>query len=104
MAQAVRRFSEMGYTWMKYHLSPFENVLDQMEAMQAVAPEGFRIHHDITMHGTNDHMFELLEKISKYPHRRLLRGSTGKTRHRGPRRTAQTLPLAHRLSPRPAGI
>ena len=56
----------MGYTWMKYHLSPFENVMDQMEAMQAVAPEGFRIHHDITMHGTNDHMFELLEKISKY--------------------------------------
>ena len=66
MAQAVERFSDMGYTWMKYHLSPFENVMDQMEAMQAVAPEGFRIHHDITMHGTNDHMFELLEKISKY--------------------------------------
>ena len=66
MAQAVQRFSAMGYTWMKYHLSPFENVMDQMEAMQAVAPEGFRIHHDITMHGTNDHMFELLEKISKY--------------------------------------
>ena len=67
MAEAVRRFSAMGYTWMKYHLSPFENVLDQMEAMQAVAPKGFRIHHDITMHGTNDHMFELLEKISRYP-------------------------------------
>ena len=66
MAQAVERFSAMGYTWMKYHLSPFENVMDQMDAMQAVAPEGFRIHHDITMHGTNDHMFELLEKISKY--------------------------------------
>ena len=52
---------------MKYHLSPFENVLDQMEAMQAVAPKGFRIHHDFTMHSTNDHMFELLEKISEYP-------------------------------------
>ena len=67
MAVAVKQFAAMGYTWMKYHLSPFENVIDQMEAMQAVAPEGFRIHHDITMHGTNDHMFELLEKISKYP-------------------------------------
>ena len=67
MAEAVKRFSAMGYTWMKYHLSPFENVLDQMEAMQAVAPKGFRIHHDFTMHGTNDHMFELLEKISQYP-------------------------------------
>ncbi|MCH2211312.1 MAG: mandelate racemase/muconate lactonizing enzyme family protein [Fuerstiella sp.] len=67
MAEAVRRYSKMGYTWMKYHLSPFENVLDQMDAMQAVAPRGFRIHHDFTMHGTDDHMFELLEKISEYP-------------------------------------
>ncbi len=67
MAEAVEQYSRMGYTWMKYHLSPFENVLDQMEAMQAVAPRGFRIHHDFTMHGTNDHMFELLEKISQYP-------------------------------------
>ena len=52
---------------MKYHLSPFENVLDQLEAMQSVAPKGFRIHFDITMGGTNDHTFELLEKISKFP-------------------------------------
>ena len=67
MANAVKEFASRGYTWLKYHLSPFENVLDQMEAMQAVAPKGFRIHHDITMGGTDDHMFELLEKISKYP-------------------------------------
>ena len=40
MATAVQKFAELGYTWMKYHLSPFENVLDQMEAMQAVAPQG----------------------------------------------------------------
>jgi len=67
MADAVRRYAAAGYTWMKYHLSPFENVLDQMEAMQAVAPKGFRIHHDLTMGGTDDHVFELLEKISRYP-------------------------------------
>ena len=67
MAEAVERYSAAGYTWLKYHLSPFENVIDQMEAMQAVAPKGFRIHHDFTMHGTNDHMFALLEKISAFP-------------------------------------
>ena len=67
MATAVQKFSAQGYTWMKYHLSPFENVIAQMEAMQAVAPIGFRIHHDLTMGGTVDHGFELLEKISKYP-------------------------------------
>lgn len=67
MARAVQKFSERGFTWMKYHLSPFENVIDQMEAMQAVAPKGFKVHHDLTMGGTVDHIFELLEKISKYP-------------------------------------
>ena len=67
MASAVKHLAGAGYTWMKYHLSPFENVIDQMEAMQAVAPKGFRIHHDFTMGGTDDHVFDLLQKIEKYP-------------------------------------
>lgn len=67
MATAVQKYAERGFTWMKYHLSPFENVIDQIQAMQAVAPKGFRIHHDITMGGTDDHIFELLEKISQFP-------------------------------------
>ena len=67
MAEAVREYSAQGYTWMKYHLSPFENVIDQTEAMQAVAPKGFRIHYDFTMHGTDDHMFTLLTKLARYP-------------------------------------
>ncbi len=66
MAEAVRRYSSQGYTWLKYHLSPFENVFDQMDAMEAAAPEGFKIHFDITMGGTDDHMFDLLEKLSDY--------------------------------------
>jgi galactonate dehydratase len=67
MAAAVKHVASLGYTWMKYHLSPFENVIDQMEAMQAVAPRGFKIHHDFTMGGSDDHVFELLQKIEKYP-------------------------------------
>lgn len=67
MAEAVQRNADSGYTWMKFHLSPFENVIDQTEAMQKVAPKGFKIHYDFTMHGTNDHMFELLDKLSQYP-------------------------------------
>ena len=67
MAEAVREYSARGYTWMKFHLSPFENVIDQTEAMQAVAPKGFRIHYDFTMHGTDDHMFALLTKLARYP-------------------------------------
>lgn len=67
MATAVREYAARGYRWLKYHLSPFENVIDQMEAMQAVAPKGFRVMHDITSGGSIDHIPELLEKISRYP-------------------------------------
>ena len=67
MAEAVREYAARGYTWLKYHLSPFESVIAQTEAMQAVAPEGFRVHYDFTMHGTDDHMFELLSKLEAYP-------------------------------------
>ncbi len=66
MAEAVEQYAAQGYTWLKYHLSPFENVFDQTEAMEKVAPEGFKIHYDFTMHGTDDHMPELLEKLSHY--------------------------------------
>ena len=67
MAETVEQYAAQGYTWLKYHLSPFENVMDQTEAMQAVAPEGFKIHYDFTMHGTDDHMPELLAKLEQYP-------------------------------------
>ncbi len=67
MAEAVQRHSARGFTWLKFHLSPFENIFDQLEAMQAVAPKGFRLHFDFTMCGTVDHMFEVLEKMSNYP-------------------------------------
>ena len=67
MAETVEQYAAQGYTWLKYHLSPFENVMDQTEAMQAVTPEGFKIHYDFTMHGTDDHMPELLAKLEEYP-------------------------------------
>ena len=67
MAATVQRYAAQGYTWMKFHLSPFENVIDQTEAMQKVAPEGFKIHYDFTMHGTDDHMVALLDKLAQYP-------------------------------------
>ena len=67
MAETVEQYAAQGYTWLKYHLSPFENVMDQTEAMQTVAPEGFKVHYDFTMHGTDDHMPELLAKLEEYP-------------------------------------
>jgi L-alanine-DL-glutamate epimerase-like enolase superfamily enzyme len=67
MAEAVQKYSAQGYTWMKFHLSPFENVLDQTAAMQAVAPKDFKIHYDFTMGGSEDHMFDLLGRLAEYP-------------------------------------
>ncbi|MFM8582939.1 MAG: mandelate racemase/muconate lactonizing enzyme family protein, partial [Planctomycetaceae bacterium] len=66
MARTVEEYARRGYTWLKYHLSPFENVLDQMRAMEKVAPRGFKIHHDLTMGGTDDHLPELLEQIARF--------------------------------------
>ena len=67
MAATVQHYAAQGYTWMKFHLSPFENVIDQLQAMQNVAPRGFRLMFDLTMGGTNDHTYELLEKMSEFP-------------------------------------
>lgn len=67
MAETVTRYAADGYTWLKYHLSPFENVFDQLEAMQAVAPQGFRVMFDLTMGGTNDHIPDLVQKMAEFP-------------------------------------
>ena len=57
----------MGYNWLKFHLSPFENVFAQTEAMQEAATPGFKIHYDFTGGGTADYMPGLLERLSRYP-------------------------------------
>jgi L-alanine-DL-glutamate epimerase-like enolase superfamily enzyme len=67
MAQAVVEYARQGYTWMKFHLSPFENVIDQTRAMQEVAPAGFKIHYDFTMGGTDDTMLGLLKELAQFP-------------------------------------
>ena len=66
MARAVQAYAAMGHRWMKFHLSPFENVIDQTEAIQQVAPRGFKLHYDFTMHGTEDHMPDLLDRLSEF--------------------------------------
>jgi gluconate/galactonate dehydratase len=67
MAEAVQRFAARGYTWLKYHLSPFENVIYQTEAMQEVAPEGFKIHYDLTGVTTDNHIPDLINQLARFP-------------------------------------
>ena len=56
MAEAVAEYAAQGHTWMKYHVSPFHNVLEQTAAMQSAAPEGFQIHYDFTYVLTRHHL------------------------------------------------
>lgn len=46
MAEEVVQAAGRGYTWLKYHVDEVQNVIRQTEAMQRVAPPGFRIHYD----------------------------------------------------------
>lgn len=66
MADSVTQYAKLGYTWMKYHLSPFENVFDQLDAMEEVAPESFKILFDLTRFHAYGHNPDLLERVSQY--------------------------------------
>ena len=67
MADTVKRYADLGYTWLKYHLSPFENVFDQLEAMQRVAPSGFKVQFDLTRFHHYGHNPDLVERMAAYP-------------------------------------
>ncbi|MBM3265304.1 MAG: hypothetical protein FJY97_18040 [candidate division Zixibacteria bacterium] len=67
MAEEVRQAAEMGHTWMKYHTCHLHNVIDQTEAMQAVAPRGFKIHYDVNFDNTVESIVGLDRALSKYP-------------------------------------
>jgi hypothetical protein len=38
MAECVRTYAARGFTWLKYHVSPFHDVIAQTEAMQVRGP------------------------------------------------------------------
>jgi L-alanine-DL-glutamate epimerase-like enolase superfamily enzyme len=67
MAEAVQRYAAAGFTWMKYHLSPFFNVFDQMDAIQAVAPKDFQIHLDFTFTPLENHVGMCDQLAERYP-------------------------------------
>ena len=52
---------------MKFHPSPFENIFDQIAAMEEVAPEGFKIHFDLTRFHHYGHNPDLVERIARSP-------------------------------------
>ncbi|MDA1349868.1 MAG: hypothetical protein O3A47_13550 [Chloroflexi bacterium] len=67
MAEEVKRAAAQGHTWLKYHTNHFHNIVDQTEAMQKVAPRGFKIHYDLNFDSTVEHIVNLAREMSKYP-------------------------------------
>src|SRR5690242_21819015 len=67
MAAEVESVSRRGYTWLKYHVSVLENVLDQTAAMQKVAPAGFKVHYDFNGDSTLESVLPVLKDLEKFP-------------------------------------
>jgi L-alanine-DL-glutamate epimerase-like enolase superfamily enzyme len=67
MAEEVEHAVEQGHTWMKYHTHHFHNIIDQTRAMQEVAPRGFKVHYDVNIDNTVDHIIEIAKELSQFP-------------------------------------
>ena len=67
MAEEVEFAVETGHRWLKYHTNHFHNVVDQTEAMQEVAPPGFKVHYDMNFDGTVEQIVDVSRKLEKYP-------------------------------------
>ena len=69
MAEEVEHAVEQGYTWIKYHTQHFHfhNIIDQTQAMQEVAPRGFKVHYDMNQDSTVDHIIEIAKELSQFP-------------------------------------
>jgi L-alanine-DL-glutamate epimerase-like enolase superfamily enzyme len=67
MAAEVRQAARLGYRWLKYHVDEIQNVLAQAEAMQRVAPDGFRVHFDFNASLDCYAIGSLLQELERFP-------------------------------------
>ena len=67
MAAEVRQAARRGYRWIKYHLDQSQNVLDQTEAMQAVAPPGFKVHYDLNADLEFYTICPIVKELERFP-------------------------------------
>ena len=67
MAKEVEHAAALGYTWLKYHISEVQNVVNQTRAMQAVAPREFKIHYDFNMNSNRESIEPILDALKPFP-------------------------------------
>lgn len=66
MAEEVQQAAARGYRWLKYHVDEVQNVIRQTEAMQAVAPPGFRIHYDFNANSDAYTIRPILQQLERF--------------------------------------
>jgi len=67
MQREVSHAASLGYRWIKYHIDEIQNVLEQTEAMEKVAPKGFRVHYDFNVNSTLSHVEPIIRELEKHP-------------------------------------
>ena len=67
MAEEAASVSRRGYHWLKYHVDVIQNVLDQTEAIQKVAPPGFKVHYDFNADSNLEAVLPVLKELEKFP-------------------------------------
>ena len=67
MAKEVKHAASLGYRWLKYHVDETQNVVDQTRAMQAVAPEGVKIHYDFNVNSDRRSIEPVLDTLKPFP-------------------------------------
>ena len=67
MAEEIQHAVGLGYTWLKYHTSHYNNIIDQTQAMQEVAPRGFKVHYDVNFNNTVDQIVMLAQELARFP-------------------------------------
>jgi len=67
MAKEAIHFSKQGYSWLKFHVDFFQNVVDQTKAIQRVAPPGFRLQYDFNGDASLHTVLPILKELEKFP-------------------------------------
>ena len=67
MAEEVQQVSRRGYNWLKFHLNEIQDVVDQTEAMQKVAPPGFKVHYDFNANSNVEAILPVIRELQRFP-------------------------------------
>jgi len=67
LAAEVQRAAAEGYMFFKMHSCTYYCVIEQTEAVQDVAPSGFKFHWDFNHNRTSSSVMRLVAEIEKYP-------------------------------------